>query len=160
MGQKIVRVLAVGALVTGALVLRGSSVPAADAGNHAVRPPLLHPARGVSVTIRLVDYLTQDPLACGGTYVITSWIQGTIKGSARTAGTARLAYKTLENRHKYWQAKSTVHLTRGNQAIGVIKQWPDRQGGSDRFTFMAVVSQNNGRIQASARCTVTVSNPH
>jgi hypothetical protein len=160
MGQKIVRILAVVALVAGAPVLRGSSVPRADAGSHALRQPRLRSARGVSETIRLVDYLTQAPLACGGTYVIESWIQGTIKGSARTAGTARLAYKTLENGHKYWQARSTAHLTRGNQAIGVIKQWPDRRGDSDRFTFMAILFQNNGRTQASARCTVTVSNPH
>jgi hypothetical protein len=160
MGRKLLRIiLALGVLVAGTFALRVPSVPSASATSHASEPRL-GAARGLSLSIGLEDYTTHDPLACGGTYVIDSWIQGTIRGSARTAGTTRLAYLTNENGHKYWQARSTAHLTRGNQAIGVIKQWPDRQGDSDRFTFMAILFQNNGRTQASARCTVTVSNPH
>jgi hypothetical protein len=133
------------------------SVPSASAGSHAVRQPRLRPARGISVTLRLVDYTTHNLLACGGTYVIDSWIDVSIRGSARTAGTARLAYLTNENGHKYWQARSFPHLSRGHQVIGGIKQWPDIHGGSDRFTFKAILSRDRAHILASARCTVTVS---
>jgi hypothetical protein len=162
MGRKLVRIiLALGVLVAGTFALRVPSVPSASATSHASEPRLSS-ARGLSLSIGLEDYTTHDPLACGGTYVIDSWIQGTIRGSARTAGTTRLAYLTNENGHKYWQARSTVHLSRGSQVIGGIKQWPDRHGDTDRFTFtVRLFRESSHTPQASIRCTVRVSRtPH
>jgi hypothetical protein len=165
MGRKIVRILVVGVLiVTGAFALNEAGDRSASAANHAPAATRLRSARGLGVSITLTDYSAHQRLACGGTYVIQSWVSIKVHASARTSGTARLVFLTNENGLKYWHAKAfTVYLKNGGTVIGRSDQWLEAGGDSNTYTFRVELYRQSDREhkpQASTRCKVTVSKGH
>jgi len=127
----------------------------------AAAPPPVPQAEGYTLSIAVVDYLTAQPLACGGSYELTSWAVIRAKTTAVTAGETKYEVDVFEN-----DGDATPKISRFFSNPWVPREaskqlrtdwWPPDDGSAETYTFQIKLGRDSDPAQIVLVCPLTIS---